>query len=96
MEELAPPTWRVRDERWRRNAGIRRQRAGADRAHRRSDARNRSLDHMLGYLRLEAGREDIDGLQPGMAEAHAVTDLQQEMLAVDQAARDEGHPAGQP
>ena len=51
---------------------------------------------MLGYLRLEAGREDIDGLQPGMAEAHAVTDLQQEMLAVDQAARDEGHPAGQP
>ena len=57
---------------------------------------NRSSDHMLGYVRLEAGREDIDGLQPGMAEAHALTDLQQKMLAVDQAARDEGHPAGQP
>jgi phospholipase C len=30
------------------------------------------------------------------AEAHAMTDLQQRMLAVDQAARDQGHPAGQP
>jgi phospholipase C len=32
---------------------------------------NRSFDHMLGYLRLEAGREDIEGLQPGMANGHA-------------------------
>jgi phospholipase C len=39
--------------------------------------------------------EDPGGmLRP--AEAHAVTDLQQRMLPVDQAARDQGHPAGQP
>jgi phospholipase C len=28
---------------------------------------NRSFDHMLGYLSLERGRGDIDGLQPGMS-----------------------------
>jgi phospholipase C len=28
---------------------------------------NRSFDHMLGYLSLEGGRADIDGLKPGMA-----------------------------
>jgi phospholipase C len=28
---------------------------------------NRSFDHMLGYLSLEGGRSDIDGLKPGMA-----------------------------
>src|SRR6476619_1866261 len=28
---------------------------------------NRSFDHMLGYLSLEAGRSDIDGLKPGMS-----------------------------
>jgi phospholipase C len=28
---------------------------------------NRSFDHMLGYLSLERGRGDIDGLAPGMA-----------------------------
>src|SRR5579884_2241129 len=28
---------------------------------------NRSFDHMLGYLSLEGGRADIDGLQPGMS-----------------------------
>jgi phospholipase C len=28
---------------------------------------NRSFDHMLGYLSLEGGREDVDGLQPGMS-----------------------------
>jgi phospholipase C len=39
--------------------------------------------------------EDPGGmLRP--AEAHAITDLQERMLAVDQAARDQGHPAGQP
>lgn len=31
---------------------------------------NRSFDHMLGYLSLEAGRTDIDGLQPGMSNEH--------------------------
>ena len=31
---------------------------------------NRSFDHMLGYLRLEGGREDLEGLQPGMANRH--------------------------
>jgi phospholipase C len=28
---------------------------------------NRSFDHMLGYLRLEAGRADVDGLDNGMS-----------------------------
>jgi phospholipase C len=28
---------------------------------------NRSFDHMLGYLSLEGGRGDVDGLRPGMA-----------------------------
>jgi phospholipase C len=28
---------------------------------------NRSFDHMLGYLSLEASRTDIDGLKPGMS-----------------------------
>ena len=28
---------------------------------------NRSFDHMLGYLSLEGGREDVDGLKVGMA-----------------------------
>jgi len=28
---------------------------------------NRSFDHMLGYLSLEGGREDVDGLKAGMA-----------------------------
>jgi phospholipase C len=31
---------------------------------------NRSFDHMLGYLGLEAGGPEIDGLQPGMANEH--------------------------
>ncbi|HZU39420.1 MAG TPA: alkaline phosphatase family protein, partial [Solirubrobacteraceae bacterium] len=28
---------------------------------------NRSFDHMLGYLSLEGGRNDVDGLRPGMS-----------------------------
>ncbi len=31
---------------------------------------NRSFDHMLGYLRLEGGRTEIDGLTPGLANMH--------------------------
>jgi phospholipase C len=31
---------------------------------------NRSFDHMIGYLSLEAGRDDVDGLRPGMANDH--------------------------
>src|SRR3954447_26178183 len=31
---------------------------------------NRSFDHMLGYLSLEAGRTDIDGLKAGMSNTH--------------------------
>jgi phospholipase C len=27
---------------------------------------NRSFDHMLGYLSLEGGRSDIEGLRPGI------------------------------
>jgi phospholipase C len=32
---------------------------------------NRSFDHMLGYLKLEGGRDDIDGLADGMSNTHA-------------------------
>lgn len=32
---------------------------------------NRSFDHMLGYLRLEGGRSEIDGLTAGLANTHA-------------------------
>ncbi len=32
---------------------------------------NRSFDHMLGYLSLEDGRSDIDGLKRGMSNSHA-------------------------
>jgi phospholipase C len=32
---------------------------------------NRSFDHMLGYLSLEGGRDDVDGLRAGMANEHA-------------------------
>jgi phospholipase C len=28
---------------------------------------NRSFDHMLGYLSLEGGRSDVDGLREGLA-----------------------------
>ncbi len=31
---------------------------------------NRSFDHMLGYLSLEDGRGDVDGLRPGFANIH--------------------------
>jgi phospholipase C len=30
---------------------------------------NRSFDHMLGYLSLEHGRDEVDGLKPGMSNA---------------------------
>jgi phospholipase C len=32
---------------------------------------NRSFDHLLGYLSLEGGRDDVDGLKAGMANDHA-------------------------
>jgi phospholipase C len=32
---------------------------------------NRSFDHMLGYLSLEGGRADVNGLAAGMSNAHA-------------------------
>jgi phospholipase C len=32
---------------------------------------NRSFDHMLGYLKLEGGRVDVDGLTAGMSNTHA-------------------------
>jgi len=28
---------------------------------------NRSFDHMLGYLKLEGGRAEVEGLTPGMS-----------------------------
>ena len=35
---------------------------------------NRSFDHLLGYLSLEGGRDDVDGLAPGMKNVHAGRD----------------------
>jgi phospholipase C len=32
---------------------------------------NRSFDHVLGYLPLDGGREDVDGLRPDFANRHA-------------------------
>jgi phospholipase C len=32
---------------------------------------NRSFDHTLGYLSLEGGRDDVNGLQPGRVNEHA-------------------------
>ncbi|MET0625325.1 MAG: alkaline phosphatase family protein [Pyrinomonadaceae bacterium] len=32
---------------------------------------NRSFDHMLGYLKLEGGRDDVDGLTAGLHNTHA-------------------------
>ena len=37
---------------------------------------NRSFDHMLGYLSLEGGRADIDGLKAGMKNSYGGTDYQ--------------------
>jgi len=31
---------------------------------------NRSFDHMLGYLSLEGGRSDVDGLREVLANEH--------------------------
>jgi phospholipase C len=31
---------------------------------------NRSFDHMLGYLSLDGGRDEVDGRRPGMANDH--------------------------
>jgi phospholipase C len=42
---------------------------------------NRSFDHMLGYLSLEGGRDDIDGLRPGMKNAHNGQDFAPHHLA---------------
>ena len=32
---------------------------------------NRSFDHMLGYLSLEGGRDEVDGIRTGMSNRHA-------------------------
>lgn len=34
---------------------------------------NRSFDHMLGYLKLEGGRDDIEGLTPGLSNSDGQT-----------------------
>jgi phospholipase C len=31
---------------------------------------NRSFDHMLGFLTIDSGRRDVDGIEPGMANEH--------------------------
>ncbi len=54
---------------------------------------NRSFDHMLGYLTLEAGRPDVDGLKASMANMHRgkrykVRHLQRTALTRDE---DPGH-----
>src|SRR5436309_949113 len=35
---------------------------------------NRSFDHMLGYLSLEGGRSDVNGLRPGMKNSYGDKD----------------------
>ena len=35
---------------------------------------NRSFDHMLGYLKLEGGRDDIEGLTPGLSNSDGQKD----------------------
>jgi phospholipase C len=35
---------------------------------------NRSFDHMLGYLSLEGGRADVNGLRPGMKNSYGGKD----------------------
>jgi phospholipase C len=42
---------------------------------------NRSFDHMLGYLSLEGGRSDIDGLRPGMTNSYGGRDYPAHRLA---------------
>src|SRR6188508_521113 len=50
---------------------------------------NRSFDHMLGYLSLEGGREDVDGLKAGMANrykgrSYKIRHLQRTALTKDE------------
>src|SRR6185312_9830738 len=42
---------------------------------------NRSFDHMLGYLSLEQGRTDVDGLKPGLKNTWKGTDYAVRHLA---------------
>jgi phospholipase C len=54
---------------------------------------NRSFDHMLGYLSLEQGRGDIDGLQAEFANEHADRRYPVHHLASTRVSEDPDHSA---
>ena len=55
---------------------------------------NRSFDHMLGYLSLEGGRDDIDGLRAGLANEHDGRGYPIHHLDTTAIADDPDHSAG--
>src|SRR5215475_14647309 len=54
---------------------------------------NRSFDHMLGYLSLEGGRSDIDGLHAGLANQFEGRDYPIHHLSTTVVAEDPDHSA---
>lgn len=54
---------------------------------------NRSFDHMLGYLSLEAGRADVDGLKPGLLNTYQGQDYHPRRLAATSFPADPCHEA---
>jgi phospholipase C len=55
---------------------------------------NRSFDHMLGYLSLERGRRDVDGLKGGFANEHHGRTYPIHRLGSTVVAEDPDHTAG--
>ena len=54
---------------------------------------NRSFDHMLGYLSLEGGRSDVDGLRAGLANEHQGRSYPVHHLGTTVIAEDPDHSA---
>jgi phospholipase C len=57
---------------------------------------NRSFDHMLGYLRLAGGRQEVDGLTAGMANRHAGKTYRVRRLTVKKLGADQDPCHSQP
>src|SRR5271155_2087930 len=55
---------------------------------------NRSFDQMLGYLSLEGGRGDVDGLREGLANEHQGCSYPVHHLSTTAIAEDPDHSAG--
>ena len=55
---------------------------------------NRSFDHMLGYLSLEGGRSDVDGLREGLANEYQGRSYPVHHLGSTVVAGDPDHSAG--